>query len=192
MATDTRERMIETTAALLHRRGFHGTSLNAILAESGSPRGSLYYHFPGGKEELVLAAMTREIEQATAYLAAVMRPGADPVAGLRAYVAAAADELEASGYLFGCPVAPIVLDLSDGSAARLEEVCRAALTEWQRLIQEGLAAAGIAAPRAASLAMVVVSALEGGLLLARADRDTAPLTAVADELARLVEGALPG
>ncbi|TIV49083.1 MAG: helix-turn-helix transcriptional regulator, partial [Mesorhizobium sp.] len=48
MATDTRTRMIEATALLIRRRGYHGTSLNDILSASGAPRGSLYFHFPGG------------------------------------------------------------------------------------------------------------------------------------------------
>ena len=54
MATDTRTRMIEATALLLRRRGYHGTSLNDILSASGAPRGSLYFHFPGGKDQLVI------------------------------------------------------------------------------------------------------------------------------------------
>ncbi|TGW02048.1 TetR/AcrR family transcriptional regulator, partial [Mesorhizobium sp. M2D.F.Ca.ET.145.01.1.1] len=54
MATDTRTRMIEATALLLRRRGYHGTSLNDILTASGAPRGSLYFHFPGGKDQLVI------------------------------------------------------------------------------------------------------------------------------------------
>jgi len=54
MANDTRTRILDTTALLLRQRGYHGTSLNDILSASGAPRGSLYFHFPGGKDQLVI------------------------------------------------------------------------------------------------------------------------------------------
>jgi len=65
MAKDTRTRMIETTARLLQHRGYHGTSLNDILEQSGAPRGSLYFHFPGGKDQLAIEATRAGIEEAT-------------------------------------------------------------------------------------------------------------------------------
>ena len=57
MASNTRKKMIETTARLVQAKGYHGTSLNEILKKSDAPRGSLYFHFPGGKKTLVLEAM---------------------------------------------------------------------------------------------------------------------------------------
>ena len=68
MAKDTRSRMIDTTARLLLLRGYYGTALSDILAESGAPRGSLYFHFPGGKDELVLAATQASADATTAAL----------------------------------------------------------------------------------------------------------------------------
>jgi TetR/AcrR family transcriptional repressor of lmrAB and yxaGH operons len=188
MALDTRERMIETTAGLVHRRGFHGTSLNEILLESGAPRGSLYYHFPGGKEELVLEAARQGVAIVTQLLKEVLTGSPDPAEGVRAFVEAAAHELRDSGYVFGCPVAPIVLDSPESSA--LAEICREALEEWQQVLVEGLGSGGIERARAESLATMIVCGLEGGLILARARRDIAPLDAVAEELASMVQSAL--
>ena len=189
MAKDTREHMIETTVSLVHRRGFHGTSLNEILAESGAPRGSLYYHFPGGKEELVLEATRQGVAIVTQVLKEVLTGSPDPADGVRAFIEAAAHELRDSGYVFGCPVAPIILDSPESSA--LAEVCQKALEEWQQVLVEGLDSAGIERGRAESLATMIVCGLEGGLILARARRDTAPLDAVAEELASMVRSALP-
>ena len=181
--------MIETTAGLVHRRGFHGTSLNEILTESGAPRGSLYYHFPGGKEELVLEATRHGIAIVTQVLKEVLIDSPDPADGVRAFIEAAAHELRDSGYVFGCPVAPIVLDSPESS--ELAAVCREALEEWQQVLVEGLGSAGIEPGRAKSLATVVVCGLEGGLILARARRDIVPLDAVAEELTSMVRSALP-
>jgi TetR/AcrR family transcriptional regulator, lmrAB and yxaGH operons repressor len=185
---DTREHMIETTAGLVHRRGFHGTSLNEVLTESGAPRGSLYYHFPGGKEQLVLETTRRGVATVTQLLKEALTGSSEPADGVRAFVEAAAHVLRDSGYVFGCPVAPIVLDSPESSA--LAEVCQEAFEEWQQVLVEGLGSAGIERGRTESLATTIVCALEGGLILARARRDTAPLDAVAEELASMVQSTL--
>ena len=188
MIKGTRERMIETASGLVHRRGFHGTSLNEILTESGAPRGSLYYHFPGGKEELVLQATRQGVAMVTQLLKEVLAGSPDPAEGVRSFVEAAAHMLRDSGYVFGCPVAPIVLDSPESTA--LAEVCQDAFEEWRQVLAEGLGSGGIERGRAESLATVVVCALEGGLLLARARQDIAPLDAIAEELASMVQCAL--
>ena len=181
--------MIETTAGLIHSRGFYGTSLNEILSESGAPRGSLYYHFPGGKEELVLEATRQGIANVTQLLKEVLTDSPGPADGVRAFVEAAAQVLRDSGYVFGCPVAPIVLDSPESSA--LAEVCQEALEEWQQVLVEGLGSGGIERARVESLATLIVCGLEGGLILARARRDIAPLDSIAEELASMVQSALP-
>jgi TetR/AcrR family transcriptional repressor of lmrAB and yxaGH operons len=188
MSKDTREHMIETTAGLVHRRGFHGTSLNEILLESDAPRGSLYYHFPGGKEELVLEATRQGVAMVTQLLKENLTGSPGPAEGVRAFVEAAAHVLRDSGYVFGCPVAPIVLDSPESSA--LAEVCQEAFEEWERVLVKGLGSAGIERGHAESLATVIVCCLEGGLILARSRRDIAPLDAVAEELASMVRSAL--
>jgi hypothetical protein len=86
-------------------------------------------------------------------------------------------------------VAPIVLDLGL-EAGELARVCRDAFADWQRTLREGFLRAGIAEARAASLAVTVVSAIEGALLLARAERSTEPLETIASELGILIDGAL--
>ena len=53
----TREKFVETTSRLMEIQGYHATGLNQIIKESGAPKGSLYYHFPGGKEELASEAV---------------------------------------------------------------------------------------------------------------------------------------
>lgn len=189
MTTIARRRMLETTADLLRSHGFHGTSLKEILERSGAPRGSLYYYFPQGKEQLVLEALLAEVRRVTEALAAVLEAAASPAEGVRAYYGAAADELRQSGYRLGCPVAPVILDaLAD--SARLEAACREALAAWREILERSLERAGVAPPRAASLAVLAVSALEGALLLARAARDVAPIETVAEEVAAAIEAVL--
>lgn len=93
-------------------------------------------------------------------------------------------------YLFGCPVAPLFLDLPDPDSAPAV-ACQEAVEEWCAIYADALAAAGVAGSRAKSLATVAISAVEGALLLARARRDVTPLHDVAGELEVLIRGALP-
>lgn len=75
----TRTKLVETTAALLHLHGYHAVGLNRILAESGTPRGSLYFHFPGGKEELACASLAASVARAQAGWQRVLEAVLDPV-----------------------------------------------------------------------------------------------------------------
>jgi TetR/AcrR family transcriptional regulator, lmrAB and yxaGH operons repressor len=181
----TRARFIETTSRLLHARGYQGTSLTEILAESGAPRGSLYYHFPGGKDELVREATLRSIEAISEFLRECFSPQADPVAAVRQYAGEAARELAESNFVLGCPVAPLILDGVEGH--ELGRLCREAMTTWQAIITGRLAAEGLSRDRSASFSSLLVSAIEGALLTSRALRDTRPLDQVGEELSHLLQ-----
>ena len=114
MAGDTRTRMLETTARLLQHRGYYGTALSDILAASGAPRGSLYFHFPGGKDQLVIEATRLAVDETSRYLRATLESANGPAQGVRVFFEAAADLLVETDYSFGCPVAPVILDATGG------------------------------------------------------------------------------
>lgn len=177
--------MIETTARLVQVRGYHGVSLNDILSESGAPRGSLYFHFPGGKTALVLEAMRVGIAEASRVLRACLEQADNPADGVRSFFRAAAREMVDSVYLFGCPVAPIVLDTPDMDS-ELARTCQAALEEWEGLYRSALESAGVAPGRAARLARTILAGLEGALIMARSERSVAPLEDVGDQMAEMI------
>ena len=105
---------------------------------SGAPRGSLYFHFPGGKDQLVLEATRRAVEETTAYLRATLAEARGPAEGVRAFFDAAADLLVETEYTFGCPVAPVILDAPD-ALPELQELCRQAFEEWVGLFRDAFA-----------------------------------------------------
>jgi TetR/AcrR family transcriptional repressor of lmrAB and yxaGH operons len=183
---DSRARFVETTAALLRRQGYHATGLAQIVEESGAPKGSLYFHFPGGKEQLAQAALERSGQQMHDELAAIVAAAPGPAAAIRAVTTRLADELEASRFQDGCPVATVALEAA-AQVPALQAVCSASYARWQVLIEGALARGGVPPARAASLANLVLAAVEGALLLSRAHADTAPLRRVGEELAGIVE-----
>lgn len=189
MATDTRTRMIEATARLIRQRGYHGTSLNDILSASGAPRGSLYFHFPGGKDQLVVEVTRASVADVTERLGAALAAENDPAVAVHHVYQSVARMLEENEFSLGCPIAPLVLD-APNDVPELIELCRSAFEQWIGLLRRAFERAGVPERRAQALALLVESSLEGLMVIARATRDRAPLQAVADEVAALVEQAV--
>ena len=190
MATDTRTRMLDTTARLLQQRGYHGTSLNDILAASAAPRGSLYFHFPGGKDQLVFEASRAAVDRVTQHRREVLAAASSPAAAVRAFADGIVLLLEETDYQLGCPIAPIVLD-GTSEVTDLSELCRQTFEEWIGLLRDAFAKAGIAKQRAEALALLTQSSFEGALLIARAYRDSSPVLTVAGEVEAMVAAAMP-
>ena len=177
--------MLKTTARLLQHRGYHGTSLNDILEASGAPRGSLYFHFPGGKDQLVIEATRLTIDETSEWLQSTLASAADPAQATRLYFEAAATLTVETDYTFGCPVAPLILD-AHAELPELAALCRQAFEVWTAMLRDAYARAGAPLQKSNALALLASASLEGGLLMARAYRDPAALNILAAELEQIV------
>lgn len=180
----SRARMIATAGELLQTQGYHGTGLKQILAESGAPRGSLYFHFPGGKEELVCAALHACGREWRDRLEAVIAGIDDLASAIQTVCAVLARELEESRYARGCPLATVALEQAARSPA-VQKVCSDHYRGWEELIAGRILARSGDPEKARSLALVVLSAIEGALLLARTHHSTEPLDAVGAAMAEI-------
>jgi|SRR5579884_4351503 len=176
----TRDQIIETTCILLESQGYHATGLNQILAESGAPKGSLYYYFPEGKEELTAEAIARS----GGILAQNIRKGLaaidDPVEAIPAFVCGIAHGVEASGFRGGGPLTTVALETVN-SSERLNLACREAYAGLRDAFAEKLIAGGYTQARAEQIATFIISAIEGGILLSRTNHSGDPLRQVASE-----------
>ena len=141
MAKHTREKMIEATGHLLQRHGHHGTALTGILQASTAPRGSLYFHFPGGKDELVAEATREGIAAVTENLRDGLSGDVTPGRAVRRLLKAAAIALQQSDFRFGSPAAPIVLDGLD-ARSEISQLISAAYATWIGLFEAAFIAAG--------------------------------------------------
>jgi TetR/AcrR family transcriptional repressor of lmrAB and yxaGH operons len=177
---ETRERLLKTAATLFQAQGYHATGLNQVVAEGRAPKGSLYFHFPGGKEQLAAEALALSAGEVRARLAGA----SDLEAALEVFAA----RLVASGFRDGCPVATVALDAA-GESEPIRVACADAYGSWRDVVVDFLLRQGVSAGRAAGLATTVLAAVEGALLLARTQRDVAPLRQVAADLRVLIEGA---
>jgi TetR/AcrR family transcriptional regulator, lmrAB and yxaGH operons repressor len=174
----TRRRLVTATVRLLRRRGLHGTGLQDVLEESGAPRGSLYFHFPGGKEQLVAEAVSMAGGRGEDWMRRCLDGAPTAADGVCRMLEEYAVLLESQGYGVGCPVAAVALDL-DPEPGPLQVACGAALDSWVAALAERLRAEGREAAEAGELALTAIAVFEGALLVGRARRDASAVRAVA-------------
>ena len=177
----TRDQIIETTCLLLEAQGYHATGLNQIIAESGSPKGSLYYYFPQGKEELTAEAIARSGRLVEGNIRAGLAKIEEPAEAIASFVRSIAQGVEASKFSAGGPLTTVALETVNASE-RLNWACREAYGWLRDAFAEKLVAGGVAPERAATLATFIVSAIEGGIILSRTNHSGDALRQVADEL----------
>jgi TetR/AcrR family transcriptional repressor of lmrAB and yxaGH operons len=183
MSSDSRGDMVRSAASLIGARGASATSFSDVLADSGAPRGSIYHHFPDGKQQLTEEAVRWTAERVLAHQRTC--PATSPQEVLDWFVAMWRRVVLTSGGAAGCVVAGVAVD-TDAAADVVMSVVRTAFRSWVDLLREQYVATGVPVARAESLAVATLAGMEGALILCRAERDVAPLDAVAEQLGRLL------
>ncbi|MGV0873841.1 TetR/AcrR family transcriptional regulator [Mycolicibacterium sp. XJ879] len=186
-----RERMVVSAALLIRERGAHPTAIADVLAHSGAPRGSAYHYFPGGRTQLLCEA----IDFAGDHIAARIQKSRSGIEILDRVVSDYRKELLRTDYRAGCPV--VAVSVEAGEPAKQEQTApvieraAAAFGRWTDLIAAQLIADGVPKKHADELAMLVTTAIEGAIVVARASRDVKPLDLVHGQLRTLLKASMP-
>jgi AcrR family transcriptional regulator len=187
MAATTKERIRDSTAELFRRHGYNGTGVKQIVAAAKAPFGSLYHHFPGGKEALGAEVIRWSGAKYGELVPMVFDPAPDPATGVEWFFAGAAETLRESGYEDACPIATVALEVASTSEP-LREATHEVFEAWLAALAERFAAAG--PDRARSLALAVLASLEGAFVLSRAARSTEAMAAAGAASAACVRAEL--
>jgi AcrR family transcriptional regulator len=179
--------MIWSAALLMRKQGIDATSFSDVVAHSGAPRGSIYHHFPGGKAELIEEA-TRYAGDFTAAGLASALTGEDPASAISGFVESWGRVLRRSEFAAGCPLVAASLEGDRASGAR--HAAASAFRRWEDVIAGALEPHLNDPDRSRSIATLVIAAIEGAVVMARAHRTTAPLERVSVELERLLTAAI--
>ncbi|WP_433625807.1 TetR/AcrR family transcriptional regulator [Nocardia sp. CA-120079] len=182
----TSGQLVESMLELIQARGYSGTGLNTVVDHAGAPKGSLYFHFPEGKEQLGEKAIELAAERFRSLLDETAGAGASPGEVIRRVVEVLAGLVADSDFQLGCPVSVVTLEMGAHSE-RLRAACAAAFESWIEPVREYLVAAGRSEAAAGTLATATVSAVEGAVIVARAKRDVEPLHSTARLLAALLD-----
>jgi AcrR family transcriptional regulator len=173
----TRDRILFAAAELFRRQGYNGTGLKQVVTEAGAPFGSLYHHFPGGKQQLAEEVIGTAGAFFEALVTSVYDEQQAPEDSVRAVFTGAAETLEATDYEDACPIATVALEVAS-TDERLREATAAVFARWTEALTERLGDR--------DEALGVIAALEGAFVLSRAARSTEPMLAAGEMAAALV------
>ncbi|MFG1934257.1 TetR/AcrR family transcriptional regulator [Mycobacterium sp. NPDC048908] len=164
--------MIQSAALLFRENGYSGTGFRDVIQHSGAPRGSIYHHFRGGKEQLAAETVGWASSVIEKRLTRATETG-DPIVALSIFVDAWREVLEDSNFRAGCPVVAVAAEADAGTKATA--AAAAAFARWQDLIAHALLGTGVGRTDARRLATLVVAGIEGAILMCRARHDIRPL-----------------
>ncbi len=174
MPSDTKDRILDTTADLFRRQGYTGTGMKQIAAEAAAPFGSLYHFFPGGKQDLGCEVIRTSGRLYTQLFAAIALEAPDVVTAVDAFFTGAAETLRETDYADACPIATVALEVASTNEP-LREATAGVFTEWIDGATEYFVFAGIPRERSRELAFAMLCLLEGAFIFSRAMRSTESL-----------------
>ena len=161
MARGVRERMVASAVDLLARRGLQATSFSEVIEHSGAPRGSIYHHFPGGKDQLVGSALDAAGARAIELLDRKAGAPAEEIA--RWFLHIWREVLIRGKFEAGCAVLAVAVEVD--SPELLEHTARVFRT-WRQRLAELLEEGGLRPVDAQRFAAVLVASVVLGILAA--------------------------
>ena len=187
----TRERILYASAELFRRQGFAATGLKQVAAQAEAPFGSIYHHFPGGKDQIGAEVLRGGGEFFLALYRSFVAAAPDIVTAVDGFFRGLAETLRETGYADACPIATVAAEVASTNDA-LRRASAGAFESWLDALAGDLETAGVPEGEAKRLAMAVVAILEGGILLSRVGRSTAPIEAAREVAVALVTEAVSG
>jgi AcrR family transcriptional regulator len=185
-ATGTREKLIEAAITLMRRSGLSGAGINEIVRESGAPKGSVYYYFPKGKQQIVKEGLEQYSERVVTFIDSTLSSKRKPGEKVKALFNAFAERIEAGEFRHSCPVGTVCLDL-DSELEDLRFVVAAAFDQYVKAIEAHFPFNN--RRRAKSFAGLLLTTIEGAYIRGRADASSRPFREAGAWLAELVESA---
>ena len=176
MPVKTDQRIVRAMAELIRVQGYAATGLQQLAGVAQAPIGSIYHHFRGGKREVAAAALRDSGAAYIQLLPMLLDRHADLPAAIDAAFAAAADDMAATGWANMCPVGTVAGEIAD-TEPELRQVAAEVIASWVDQGSRYLASRGLSQTDARAAMYALLTALEGGFLLARAQRTTEPLLA---------------
>jgi TetR/AcrR family transcriptional regulator, lmrAB and yxaGH operons repressor len=180
---DTRKKMLVSAAQVMRERGAAGVTIDEVLARSGAPRGSVYYHFPEGRNQLLTEALRYSGDAITAMIDDAAGWGAKAL--LREFIEFWERLLTEGNFGAGCPVVAAAIGSDDDP--KLSGEAGDILGRWCTALTRAFITDGFGEDDAASLAVMSIAALEGAVVLSRSTRSVDPLRRVGDQLEFLIK-----
>lgn len=186
MMATAREEIILAACRLLEKQGYPATGLNEIVKESGAPKGSLYYYFPDGKEQIVSEAVRFAGQIQVDRMRSELDQVDNPILSMYEYIMRLADTVEERHFMAGSPLTIVSVEAA-GASERISQACREVYDQLAAVLTEKFTCCGMPEAEAAEQAGLTLSSLEGGIILSRVHRSADPLRTIARHLRNSLE-----
>lgn len=182
---NTREKILTTAAFLFQKNGYHATGLNEIVKESGTPKGSLYYYFPDGKEELAIATIKLMGDIVQHHIEEGLAKSGDPVQAVKGFILDIARNFNEKNQENCFSLSLLALE-----AVQIDESLRKACIEvynlWTDTYYQKLVSSGFSSEKAKELSSILQLMIEGAITMSLIRNDTSMLVAVAEKIPLLL------
>lgn len=182
--TNTKKLFLETASALFAIKGYNATGISEILKQSGAPKGSLYYHFPQGKEQLADEALQMSAINIFGDIKESLARSNEPVEFFQAHLRAVADKIKQDMFEPNISISLMALETYSFSE-RLRLRCNDIFEEMQEIYKNKFIQSGTNEQSAKLLAMAIVALIEGTITLCLTQKNVQPMYDLADNLPKL-------
>jgi TetR/AcrR family transcriptional repressor of lmrAB and yxaGH operons len=176
--SDAKQKMVQAARQLIRERGLGATAFSDVLTRSGAPRGSVYFHFPGGKAQLATEAAEAHAHEQVEIIDRAAAETRSAAQLIERYLDLGRAGMVASDYARGCGIAPLVTEGAAQESAALGETSRRAFSELTDRLAFHFVAFGVDRAAARVLAEATIAGVEGAMITARALRSPAPYDSV--------------
>lgn len=185
MKTNTKDIFIDTASSLFANQGYHATGISEILKKSNAPKGSLYYYFPQGKEQLAQEALQKTAEKISTEILDVLAKASTPLEGLQQHLIYITQKIEKDLFQPNVSISLIALEtFSSNEIIRLE--CERTFQQIQNIYKNSFLKMDLHEKYANFLAMTMVMLTEGAITLSLTKKNTQPLHQLANNLPLLI------
>ncbi|MBS6041547.1 TetR/AcrR family transcriptional regulator [Clostridium baratii] len=182
---DTREKILMTASQMFFSNGYHATGLNAILKKSESPKGSLYYYFPNGKEELALEAIKVVKESIKEEIKEKLYSCNNPIEGIQKVILNVADIVGRDEIEKGTTVSLLALEASQTNEI-LRKACVETFRTWENLYEDRLLELNIEKEDAIEVSRMIQIMIEGAIIMSLTKKDNSSLILVKDNITSII------
>lgn len=187
--TDSKEKILAVAASLFQIKGYNATGLNEILKESASPKGSLYYYFPNGKEELALEAIRLASKSIQMRIQTTLNQYSNPIEGIQSVIKNMTEDLKRDNKFKDMSISLIALETYLSSES-LREACKEAFIDLQNLYSKKLIQSGLSNEIALELGTFIQVMIEGAITVSVTEKNATALLTVNKQVGILLNSYL--
>ncbi|AOZ91158.1 TetR/AcrR family transcriptional regulator [Paenibacillus crassostreae] len=182
---DSKSLIINISTALFQKKGYLGVGLNEILKACNLSKGSLYHHFPNGKEELLIACLHSLNEAITTDMEEIFQHYPSTVTATQAMIKKLIEQFERDGMITGYTFSSIVSEIGSLSEP-VRYACALSFTKIEGIFSNKLVTDGFSEETARSIALMMTAAIEGSIMLCLTQQTSEPLKIVSQVLPNLL------